>query len=140
MANTRRSHRGATDRRLPARSAGTGAYPRAARVNEVLREILAEGIERFADSDDRLSLLTITAVESDSDQDHATVLFASLTDTARAGLEDHRLRLQALIAGQVRLRRTPKLAFQVDPALTQGQRIEEILRHIREADRGERDE
>jgi ribosome-binding factor A len=125
-----------TDRRLP--STSTRQYPRAARVNEVLREILAEAIERLADSDDRLALLTVTGVTSDPDQDHATVLFASLSDGAREALAVHRLRLQGIIAGQVRLRRTPKLAFAVDPAVSTGNRIEEILRDLQSDDqRGE---
>jgi ribosome-binding factor A len=117
------------NRRLP-----TGAarpYPRAARVNEVLREVLAEAIERLADTDERLTLLTVTAVTSDPELRHATVLFASLSDDARSALTDVRLRLQGLIARQVRLKRTPQLAFALDPALSTGERVEEILRHIR---------
>jgi ribosome-binding factor A len=139
MAKPARGKRSASDRRMP--TGTTRQYPRAARVNEVLREILAEAIERIADSDERLALLTVTAVTSDPDQDHATVLFASLSDDARAGLDEHRLRLQGLIARQVRLRRTPKLAFAVDPAVSTGRRIEEILRNLHASDHeGERDE
>ena len=48
------SRRGHTGRR----------YPRSARVNEVLREVLAEALERLADADERLALLTITGVET----------------------------------------------------------------------------
>jgi ribosome-binding factor A len=128
MAKAGRRKRPGTDRRLPTTS--TRRYPRAARVNEVLREVLAEAIERLADHDDRLALLTVTAVTSDPDQDHATVLFARLTDEARAGLAVHRNRLQGIVASEVRLRRTPKLAFAVDPAVSTGDRIEEILRHM----------
>jgi ribosome-binding factor A len=137
MAPRGRGKRSASDRRVAGGT--TRQYPRAARVNEVLREILAEAIERIADSDDRLALLTVTGVTSDPDQDHATVMFASLSDDARAGLEDHRLRLQALIARQVRLRRTPKLTFVVDAAVAAGARVEEILRHIQASEEGEPD-
>ncbi|HEX3542383.1 MAG TPA: ribosome-binding factor A [Acidimicrobiales bacterium] len=132
MAKTGRPKRAAADRRLP--STSTRQYPRLARVNEVLREVLAEAIERLADSDDRLALLTVTAVSSDPDLAQATVLFASLSDDAQTALGEHRLRLQEVIAGQVRLRRTPKLAFAVDPAVTTGDRIEEILRHLHTGD------
>lgn len=131
MAKSGRAKR-TTDRRLPGSSARQ--YPRLARVNEVLREVLAEAIERLADADERLALLTVTAVSSDPDLAHATVLFASLSDDARAALGEHRLRLQEVIAGQVRLRRTPKLAFAVDPAVSTGDRIEEILRHLHTGD------
>ncbi len=131
MAKPRRSGRAPIDRRLPT---GTERrFPRAARVNEVLREVLAEAIERMADTDDRLALLTITAVTADPDFARAKVLFASLSDEARTALGEVRLRLQALIASQVRLKRTPQLAFAVDPAVSTGERVEEILRHIRDS-------
>lgn len=59
-------------------------YPRMARVNEVLREVLAEEIELVAGTDSRLELVTVTAVNCDPDLRHATVLLASLPDPARA--------------------------------------------------------
>ena len=46
---------------------GSRRYPRVARVNEVLREVLAEAIERIADADERLAMLTVTAVRTDPD-------------------------------------------------------------------------
>ncbi|MDQ1392288.1 MAG: ribosome-binding factor [Acidimicrobiaceae bacterium] len=143
MARTGGGRRSQVGRRLPS---GTGRqYPRAARVNEVLREVLAEAIERMSDTDDRLLLLTVTGVTSDPDLRHATVLFASLSDDAKGALTEVRLRLQALIASQVRLKRTPQLAFAIDPAVATGWRVEEILRHIRDtepppADQGSHDE
>lgn len=110
--------------------AGRG-YPRSARVNEILREVLADAIERLAGKDDRLYLLTVTGVETDPDLRAATVLFASLSPDAAAALEEARVRLQATIAGQVRLKRTPQLSFAPDPAVSSGDRIEEILRDLR---------
>jgi ribosome-binding factor A len=104
-----------------------------ARVNEVLREVLAEEIERAAASDARLELVTVTGVSCDPDIRHATVLLASLTDQANAALYQARARLQAAIARQVRLKRTPQLSFEVDPAIAQGQRVEEIIRVLHEA-------
>jgi ribosome-binding factor A len=47
-------------------------YPRTARVNEVLREVVAETLERMADTDDRLRLLTVTAVDVTPDLSRAT--------------------------------------------------------------------
>ena len=38
-------------------------YPRVARINEVLREVVAEAIERLCDKEDALELLTVTGVE-----------------------------------------------------------------------------
>ncbi len=103
-----------------------------ARVNEVLRQVLAEAIERLADHDERLDLLTVTGVSSDPDFARAIVLFASLNDDARVALSEVRPRLQALVAGQVRLKRTPQLVFALDPAVATGNRIEDVLRHLRE--------
>ena len=109
-------------------------FPRSVRVNEVLREVLADTLERLVDKDERLAMLTVTAVTSDPDLRHATVMFASLSDDSRAGLEAARLRLQRVIAGQVRLKRTPQLSFTVDPAVATGRRVEELLRQIRDTD------
>jgi ribosome-binding factor A len=102
-----------------------------ARVNEVLREVLAEEIEMVAGSDPRLELVTVTAVSCEPDLRHATVLLASLTDAARDALGEARPRLQAAVAHQVRLKRTPQLSFQADPAVGHGEVVEEILRELR---------
>lgn len=105
-------------------------YPRAARLNEVLREVLAEELERLSDADERLGLLTITAVECDPDMRRAKVLLASISEPAQVALEEDRVRLQAALARQLRLKRTPLLSFDVDPAITTGARIEDILRGL----------
>ncbi len=126
-------------RRDSARRAGAGSsrrYPRSARVNEVLREVLAEEIERLADTDARLVLLTVTAVQADPDLHQATVLFATLGDEAAEGLGEARVALQAAVGRQVRLKRTPRLRFAADPAVASGERVEEILREIHRREGG----
>ncbi len=92
--------------------------------------MLAEELERLADADDRLELVTVTGVEVDVDLRHATVLFSSLPDEAAHALELARVRLQAALARQIRLKRTPQLAFAADPAVAAGGRVEDILRGI----------
>ncbi len=109
-------------------------YSRMDRVNEVLREVLADEIELVAASDVRLELLTVTAVSCEPDLRHATVLLASLPEPARAALGEARPRLQAAVAHQVKLKRTPQLSFEPDPAVAHGARVEEILRAIRSQD------
>ncbi len=104
------------------------SYPRAARVNALLVEILAEELERLVDADERLELLTVTGVSSEPDLRHAVVLFSSLTDEARLALEDNRRALQAAIGAQARLKRVPSLSFDVDPAIEAGSKVEEALR------------
>lgn len=117
-------------RRRAAPRGGARQYPRSARVNEILREVLAESLERMTDLDDRLGLLTITAVSCDPDLRHATVWLASLSDDEAEALGELRVRLQAEISRQVRLKRTPQLTFQTDPAIVSGTRVEAILRDL----------
>jgi ribosome-binding factor A len=105
-------------------------YPRSARVNEILREVLADELERMEDNDERLGFLTITAVECDPDLRHALVLFSSLGEQEEQALADVRVRLQAAVSTQVRLKRTPQLRFSADPAVAEGMKIEEILRRL----------
>jgi ribosome-binding factor A len=118
-------------RRLVASTSSASSYPRSARINEVLREILGETIERLADTDDRLSLLTVTGVDVDPDLRHARVWLASLSEEQRAALEAVRGRLQAAVGRQVHLKRTPLLSFAPDPAVSTGERVEAILRQLR---------
>ena len=106
-------------------------YPRKARLNELLREIVAEELERVAD-EDRLPLVTVTHVEVEPDLRHATVLLSSMDEGTEEALRDVRPRLQAAIARQGRLKRTPQLSFQPDPAVSSGQRIEQIIRDIQQ--------
>ena len=105
-------------------------YPRTARINESLREVLAEALERMEDLDDRLGLLTITAVDCDPDLRHAVVYLSSLDEHEAEALAEARVRLQSAISSQVRLKRTPQLRFEADPAVAAGRRVEDILRTI----------
>jgi ribosome-binding factor A len=121
---------------------GTGAakrYPRSARVNEILREVLADELERMEDTDERLGLLTVTAVQCDPDLRHALVLFSSLDEEEERALADVRVRLQAAVSTQVRLKRTPLLRFAADPAVAEGLKIEEILRRLPKGSEGDPD-
>ncbi|MGD0945002.1 MAG: 30S ribosome-binding factor RbfA [Acidimicrobiales bacterium] len=109
-------------------------YPRTARVNAVLLQVLGDALERQRDDDERLALLTVTAVSVDADLRHATVFMASLSEGALPALEAQRLELQAAIAREVRLKRTPTLRFVADPAIAAGERVEEALRRVRHDD------
>lgn len=112
------------------RHKAAGRYPRVARVNELLREVVAEELERLSDMDERLGLLTVTGVEADPDLRHATVLLDSLSDESEAALAEARARIQGAVAHQVRMARTPRLAFSADPAVQAGERIDALLRNI----------
>ncbi len=102
------------------------------RVNHAVQEVLADELELI--DDDRLELVTVTGVRVVRDLSQAVVWFSSLalgdTEVATTNLGRHRPRLQAAIARQLRLRRTPELSFVPDPAIAAGSRVEEILRTL----------
>lgn len=110
-------------------------YPRVARVNEVLRQVIAETLEERIDDDPRLEMVTITGIECDADLRRAVVFFDSpQSEGVEEALGDQRKRLQAAIAAQTKLRRTPMLEFVRDQGVVHGRRIEEIIRGLHDAD------
>jgi ribosome-binding factor A len=111
------------------RQEGTPRYPRTYRLNEVLREVLAEEIERLAERDDEL--ITITGVSAEPDLRNAVVWLASLSPEVSERLEQNRVALQAAVARQTRFKRTPRLAFRVDPGVVAGSAVEDAIRRIR---------
>jgi len=109
---------------------GAAGFPRTRRVNQLLREVIADEIERLSDADDRLRMVTVTEVDASTDVTTAVVYVSSLDDDAREALEERRVSLQAAVGRQSRLKRTPKLSFDVDPGITQGALIDDVLRRI----------
>jgi ribosome-binding factor A len=118
-----------------ARSTGSHhPYPRSARVNKILREVISDELVRISDVDERLGLLTVTGVETSPDMRHAMVYFDSLSGGAKLALEERRGQIQGAVNAQTRLKRTPKLAFMADPAVASGTIVEELLRRQRHDD------
>jgi ribosome-binding factor A len=109
---------------------GERRYSRLDRVNEALREVIGDELERF--DDEGLAMVTVTGVRVDPDLRHAQVWFDTLADSGEVGvaLGRYRVRLQAAIARDLRLKRTPELTFAPDPAIAMGTRVEEILRDL----------
>ena len=112
---------------------GPHDYPRTARLNELIRHIVAEEVELI--DDERLQLATIVAVESEPDLRHAIVYVSSVSgedDDASVveGLGDHRKKLQAAIGRQARFKRVPELEFRADEVTRGAARIEQILRDL----------
>jgi ribosome-binding factor A len=105
-------------------------YSRLDRVNEALREVIADELERI--EDERLELVTVTGVKVEPDLRHAVVWFDSLRPTAevQSALTQHRVRMQAAVGRGLRIKRTPELSFVPDPAIAIGTRVEEILRGL----------
>lgn len=112
-------------------------YPRTARLKELLRQIVAEEIERI--DDERLDLVTVMNVDVEPDLRHATIYVDTPTGADRdeemlAALHDHRIRLQASIARQTRIKRTPLLAFRADQVERSAGRLEDLLRNLQDGD------
>ena len=110
-------------------------YPRKLRVNEVVRESLADALERM--SDPRLAMVTITGVDVSPDLRHATVWYSALgredTEVERA-LRAASAHLRTTLGREVRLKYLPRLHFREDPAIEAGERVEEIIRGLHRAD------
>jgi ribosome-binding factor A len=124
MANQRRRPKSArTDTRR--------RVARTARLSETLREVIADELAKI--DDDRLGFVTITSVDVDSEMNRGIVFYDSMQgaegdEQILEALNDHRKRLQSVIADQVRARRTPVLQFRPDDAIRAAQRIDEVLR------------
>lgn len=108
-------------------------YPRTARLNALLQEIVADYFERV-DHDD-IGFMTITGVEVDADLNICEVYFSTFSDESEdeailAALAGHRKPVQAAIARQAKLRKTPTVVFTFDPGVRAGNRIEEVLSTI----------
>ena len=100
------------------------------RVNESLREVLSEALPELKDP--RIGFVTVTGVETSPDLRHARVFVSVLgSDRKRreslAGLEAAHGVLQARIARELRLKRTPTLAFEYDPTVERGVRMTRLI-------------
>jgi ribosome-binding factor A len=100
------------------------------RVNEALKEVLSEGIGELKDP--RIGFVTVTGVETSPDLRHARV-FVSVLGSERkreqslSGLAAAHGVLQARVARELRLKRTPQLAFEYDPSVERGVRMTQLI-------------
>ncbi len=105
-------------------------YPRTARLNELLREIIAEALERI--DDDRLQLVTVISVDVDSDLHRALVYVSTLDpstdDDVLEALGELRIRVQGAVARPARLTRAPAGLFRFHGVPRSAERIDELLR------------
>ncbi len=106
-------------------------YPRTARLNELLREVLAEQLDGI--DDDRIGLVSISGVEVDNELTKARVYLSTFggdPEAIVAVFDEHRGRFRKAIGAEARLRRVPDLEFIADPAIDAGGRVEEILARL----------
>jgi ribosome-binding factor A len=100
------------------------------RVNESLKEVLSEGIGELKDP--RIGFVTVTGVRASPDLRQARVFVSVLgskrkREASLAGLGAAHGVLQARIARELRLKRTPQLAFEYDPSVERGVRMTQLI-------------
>jgi ribosome-binding factor A len=107
------------------------------RVNEAVKELLAEAIPDLKDP--RVGFVTLTEVRTDADLRRAEVFFTVLPDDddtlrqTRAGLASAAPLLRRQLGAQLRLKRIPELRFSHDPVPARGLRIAQLLAAERDA-------
>jgi ribosome-binding factor A len=100
------------------------------RVNESVRKVLSEEVGRLKDP--RIGFVTVTGVETSPDLRHARVYVSVLgaepkREETLAGLEAAHSVLQGALARELRMKRTPQLAFEYDPSVERGVRMTKLI-------------
>lgn len=100
------------------------------RVNESLRQVLSEALLELKDP--RIGFVTVTGVDTSPDLRHARVFVSVLggerkRERSLVGLEAAHGVLQARVSRELRLKRTPQLAFQYDPSVEHGVRMSKLI-------------
>lgn len=108
-------------------------HPRTARLNRLIQQIVAEELERI--DDERLDLVSVTAVDVDGDVSRAAVYYDhgrgdEAEEEIQEAFAELRPRLQAAVNRQTHLRRTPQLRFAYDGVLGSALRIDTVLRDL----------
>jgi ribosome-binding factor A len=107
-------------------------YSRADRVGQLIRQILAETIQKKI-KDPRIDSVIITSVKMSSDLKNAKIYFALSGDEdkiAQAELGFHQAAgfLKRALGQELTLRYMPRLSFFYDDSFDYGARIEELLK------------
>ena len=107
------------------------------RVNESVRHVLSEALLELKDP--RIGFVTITGVETSPDLRHARVFVSVLgSEKKRAaslkGLDAAHGLLQGRLARELRMKRTPQLAFEYDPSVERGVRMTQLIDELAPTD------
>lgn len=100
------------------------------RVNEAVREVVSEGLGEL--NDPRIGMVTVTGVDTSPDLRSAVVHVSVLgnerkKEQALQGLQAAGGVLQARLARELRMKRTPQLAFEYDPSVARGVRMTKLI-------------
>jgi ribosome-binding factor A len=100
------------------------------RVDESLRQVLSEALLELKDP--RIGFVTVTGVDTSPDLRQARVYVSVLGSeqkreaTLEALAAAHGV-LQACVARELRLKRTPQLTFEYDPSVERGVRMTKLI-------------
>lgn len=110
-------------------------YKRSQRLNILLREEIADIIMKKV-KDPRLGFLTVTDVELSDDLKIARVFVSTLkdeeTEPALEILNGAKGLIRSEVAKRVRVKVIPTLEFRTDASIRRGDRIDRLLREIKE--------
>ena len=107
------------------------ASARMRRVNRAVQEVVSAHIAEDV-KDPRIGFVTVTGVETSVDLRSARVYVSVLggdaeREDALAGLRSARGYLQSRVAEELRMKRTPQLAFEYDPSVERGVRMTQLI-------------
>src|SRR6266540_1721963 len=107
------------------------------RVNASMREVLSEAIGSLKDP--RIGFVTVTGVETSPDLRYAKVFVSVLgserkREAAIATLNAAHGVLQGRVGSELRLKRTPQLAFEYDPTVERGVRMTQLIDELAPTD------
>jgi ribosome-binding factor A len=101
------------------------------RVDEAMRQVLGDALAQEL-KDPRVGFVTVTDVKTSPDLRHARVYVSVLGDqpareATLEGLRSAHGFLQGRVAGELRLKRTPELRFELDDTAERAARLEAII-------------
>jgi ribosome-binding factor A len=110
------------------------------RINEAVREVVSAHIAGDL-KDPRIGFVTVTGVETSADLRSARVFVSILGDNAERdaaleGLGSAAGFLQQRVGEELRIKRTPTLAFVHDASVDTGMRISKLISEVVPEDRG----
>lgn len=113
------------------------------RVDEAMKQVLSEAIPTLKDP--RIGFVTVTAVETTRDLEHAKVWVSVLGNERKRekslrALEGAAGVLQATVNRTLKLRRTPHLEFVYDRAVEHGVRLTHLIDELAPPPDGDDDE
>ena len=112
-------------------------HDRISRINELLKQEIAELIERWGFKDGSV-LISVTSVQTSADLRHARVFVSifggdnKVRRDAAAFLEKHRCEIQKKISHDIILKYTPVLEFVFDKSFEEADKVLAIIRKLEE--------